>query len=100
MSERIFEEMERMHPQFSTSSCLIKDKKRIILEQLENAISKLKEDRLAIRRVVRVLLNMKEAGDDVANQVVATVAQIFADNTDSWLKRAKEFELWFPKLKY
>jgi hypothetical protein len=78
MNVAIIDKKERRNARSSVSSYLVEAKKIEILEQLENAITKLKEARLEIRKAVQMVLKIKEAGDDIANQVVAAVAQMFA----------------------
>jgi hypothetical protein len=78
MNVAIIEKKERRNARSSVSSYLVEAKKIEILEQLENSITKLKEARLEIRKAVQMVLKIKEAGDDIANQVVAAVAQMFA----------------------
>jgi len=100
MKLKFSEEIERKHERSWVDFCYIEDMKKIISQQLEDGLTKLRLDRLALRQVVQAVLNMKQAGDGVANKVVATVAQIFADEDNPRLKRVREMELWFPKLKY
>jgi hypothetical protein len=100
MNLALVEEIERKKAQSLASSILVEAKKIEILEQLENAITKLKESRLEIHKATQMALKMKENGNDIANQVVGTIAQIFTGNDNPWFKRARKLEQWFPKLKY
>jgi hypothetical protein len=59
----------------TTSFCLLEDKKILILEQLEEAVEKLKEARQEIREVVQMTWEMKDDGDDIADQVITAVAE-------------------------
>lgn len=79
----LFEEIKRKHPRGSASSYFIEAKKIELLEQLQNSITKLKEARLEIQNAIQVALKLKEAGDDIAERVVAAVAQIFTVNGDT-----------------
>ena len=76
MEINLFEGIERDNSQSPASSYLLEVKKLLILEQLENVISKMKETHSELREVVKETLKMKEAGDDIANQLFATVAQV------------------------
>ena len=100
MKLELSEEIEKKHKRSWVDFCYIEDMKTIVSQQLEDGLTKLRLDRLALSQVIQVVLNMKQAGDCVANKVVATVAQIFADEDNPRFKRVREMELWFPKLKY
>jgi hypothetical protein len=63
---------------FCLRACLVKDRKTLILERLEKAVAKLKEARREIRKSVQLTLEMKGDGDDIADQVMAAVAEAFA----------------------
>ena len=76
MEINLFEGIERENSQSPASSYLLEVKKFLILEQLQNVITKMKEIHSELREVVKETLKMKEAGDDIANQVVATIAQV------------------------
>ena len=80
MEINLFEGIERDNSQSPASSYLLEVKKLLILEQLENVITKMKETHSELREVVKETLKMKEAGDDIANQVVATIAQVLIVN--------------------
>ena len=59
MNVALFEEKEREHARILASSYLVEAKKIAILEQLENAITKMKDARLEIRKTVKMALKMK-----------------------------------------
>ena len=80
MEINLFEGIERNNSQSPTSSYLLEVKKLLILEQLENVIAKMKDTQSELREVVKETLKMKEAGDDIANQVFATIAQVIIVN--------------------
>jgi len=80
MEINLFEGIERDNSQSPASSYLLEVKKLLILEQLENVITKMKETQSELREVVKETLKMKESGDDIANQVVATIAQVLIVN--------------------
>ena len=80
MEINLFEGIERDNSQSPASSYLLEVKKLLILEQLENVITKMKETHSELREVVKETLKMKESGDDIANQVVATIAQVLIVN--------------------
>ena len=80
MEINLFEGIERNNSQSPASSYLLEVKKLLILEQLENAIAKMKDTQSELREVVKETLKMKEAGDDIANQVFATIAQVLIVN--------------------
>ena len=82
MNVALHNEIKRKHSPSSASSYIVEAKKSEILEQLENAITKLKEARLEISKTVIEALTLKEAGDKIANQVVASVTQAFTINND------------------
>jgi hypothetical protein len=50
--------------------------KTVILERLGRAVEKLKQARKEIRYAIQVILEMKEAGDGIADQAVAAVAEM------------------------
>ena len=76
MEINLFEGIERDNSQSPASSYLLEVKKLLILEQLENVITQMKETHSELREVVKETLKMKESGDDIANQVVTTIAQV------------------------
>jgi hypothetical protein len=80
MEINLFEGIERNNSQSPASSYLLEVKKLLIVEQLENVIAKMKETQSELREVVKETLKMKEAGDDIANQVFATIAQVLIVN--------------------
>ena len=64
------------HPEDLTNERLRENKKAAILEKLKSANEKLKDARKEINEAVLAALEMKEAGDDIAEQIlVAMVAQ-------------------------
>ena len=80
MKINLFEGIERDNSQSPASSYLLEVKKLLILEQLENVSVIIKETQSELREIVKETLKMKETGDDIANQVVATIAQILIVN--------------------
>lgn len=104
MNSKLFEEIKRRQKQSSTNFDINETKKIKVLEQLENAKTKIKSARMEIRKAVKVALKMKEASDDIANQVISSIvdaqAKIFEDVTNLEFRRQKILEMWFPKLKY
>ena len=80
MKINLFEGIERDNSQSPASSYLLEVKKLLILEQVENVIVIMKETHSKLREVVKETLKMKETGDDIANQVVATIAQVLILN--------------------
>ena len=103
LNSGLFEEIKRRQEQSSTSFDITEAKKIKVLEHLENARTKIKSARVEIRRAVKVTLKMKEAGDDIANQVISSIVnaqtKIFEDTTNLLFRRERILELWFPKLK-
>jgi len=57
-------------------SFILGAKKILILEQLEHTVKQLREARFLIREAVQETLKMKEYGDDIADQIIATVAEL------------------------
>jgi hypothetical protein len=80
MEINLFEGIERNNSQSPASSFLLEVKKLLILEQLENILAKMKDTQSEFREVVKETLKMKEAGDDIANQVFATMAKVLIVN--------------------
>jgi hypothetical protein len=78
----------------TANSCQIEEKKTIVLEILKGAIKNLKEARKKINKAVLLTLEMKKAGDEVANEVIAAVAEVFASDCNSWIlkDRLKQFD--------
>jgi hypothetical protein len=76
MREELIKQINLEQSQIPTSYYLLETKKIIILEQLEHAITKLKQAQLEIREAVQETLKMKEDSDDIADQVIATVAEL------------------------
>ena len=69
------------------SNCLIENKKTIILKRLEKAIHNLKEARKEIHKAVRLTLEMKDAGDGIADKIIVAVAETFASDGNSLILR-------------
>jgi hypothetical protein len=63
-------------PEDLATFCLIENKKAAVLEKLEHAIEKLKDARLEIHEALLAALEMKEAGDDIADQIMVELAAI------------------------
>ena len=80
MEINLFEGIERENSQSPANSYLLEVKKLLILEQLENVITKMEEIHSELREVVKETLKMKEAGDDIANQVFVTIGQVLLVN--------------------
>jgi len=57
--------------------------KHQILERLERAVDKLKEARKEIHEAVLAALEMKEGGNDIADQVVAAMAALAIDDVEA-----------------
>lgn len=53
------------------------EKEAILSETLKTNLKKLKKTRKQIHKTVLMSLAMKEAGDDIANQVIASVVEAF-----------------------
>jgi uncharacterized coiled-coil DUF342 family protein len=85
MNETLFEKARKA--QRPASYCLIENKKALVIKRIEAAIQKLKETRREVRKLIQQALEMKEAGDDIANQVIAAVAEAFASDGNSWILR-------------
>ena len=71
----------------TASYCLVKDRKNVLLARLGQAIQKLKEARKELHKVIQLTLEMKEAGDDLANPVITAVAETFASDGNSLILR-------------
>ncbi|MGA3111824.1 MAG: hypothetical protein ABSE15_07305 [Candidatus Bathyarchaeia archaeon] len=63
-------------PEDLTNAYLLKNKKSAVLKRLEHANEKLKDARKEINEAVLAALEMKEAGDDIANHIVVMVARV------------------------
>jgi len=61
------------HPEDLTNEHLIENKKVEILERLKNANEKLKDAHKEINEAVLAALEMKEAGDDMAEQMLVSM---------------------------
>ncbi len=85
MSVTLYEKAKT--PRTLPGSCLIEDKRVIILERLKNAIQKLKEGRKEIREVVKLVLEMKNAGDDFADMIIVAVVETFVSKDDPQIFR-------------
>jgi vacuolar-type H+-ATPase subunit D/Vma8 len=85
MSKTLYEKTRKARA--TAGSCLVEDKKTMVLERLAKAVEKLKEARKEIRKAVQLALEMKEDGDDISNQVVSAVAEAFASYDNSWILR-------------
>ncbi len=72
-------------PAVPISFCYVAEKKIMILEHLEEAVAKLREARREIRKVVRWTLEMKGDGDDIADQVLDSMVEAFANEDSSWI---------------
>jgi len=55
-----------------------------ILQKLERAIEKLKEARREIHEAVLAALEMKEAGNDIADQVIDAMAVLATDDFEAF----------------
>jgi hypothetical protein len=55
-----------------------------ILQKLERAIEKLKEARKEIHEVVLAALEMKESGNDIADQVIHAMAVLSTDDFEAF----------------
>jgi hypothetical protein len=62
------------HPEDLTNDRLMENKKAEILERLKNADEKLKDAHKEINEAVLAALEMKEAGDDIAEQMLVAMA--------------------------
>lgn len=59
--------------------------KQHLLEKLERAIQKLKEARKEIHEAVLAALEMKESGNDIADQVMAAMAVLATDDIEAFV---------------
>ena len=83
MNEILFEKAQKAeHP---LSRWIVEDKKTLILERITKAVEKLKEARREIRECAQLTLEMKDAGDGAADEVLAAVAEAFASCSISWI---------------
>ena len=76
MRVELIKQINLEQSQIPTSYYLLETKKIMILEQLEHAMTKLKQAQLEIRAAVQETLKMREDSDDIADQVFAAVAEI------------------------
>ena len=78
------------HSEELTNAYLLEDKKSAILKRLEHAHQKLKDAREEISEAVLAALEMKEARDDIADQMnVAIVARGAIRNAEITLSQAQ-----------
>jgi len=63
-----------------------------LIKKLERAIEKLKEARREIHEVVLAALEMKEKGNDIADQVMAGMAALAADDFEAFYFQMQEQE--------
>ncbi len=63
-------------PEDLATFCLIENKKAAVLEKLEHAIEKLKDARAEIHEALLAALEMKEAGNDIADQIMVEMAAL------------------------
>jgi NAD-dependent DNA ligase len=61
------------HPENLTNEQLMENKKAAVLERLEHVIEKLKGARKEILEAVLAALEMKEAGDDIADEMLVAM---------------------------
>ncbi len=59
--------------------------RRIILRRLERTVEKLKEARTEIQQTIQIILRMKENGDDIADQTIRAVAEMYPNVSNPWL---------------
>jgi hypothetical protein len=77
------------HPEDLTNACLIENKKAAVLKRLEHANEKLKDARKEINEAVLAALEMKEDGDDIADQmIIAMMAQVAIRNAEITMGQA------------
>jgi hypothetical protein len=72
----------------SASYHISRYEKTVILERLGRAVEKLKEARKKIRQAVQVILKMKEAGDELADQALAAVVEMYPSVGNPWVLSA------------
>jgi hypothetical protein len=83
MSKTLFENTRRAR---TTASFRISEyEKTVILRRLGKAVEKLKEARKEIHATTQLLLRMKEAGDDLAEPAIASVAEMFSWEGNPWI---------------
>jgi hypothetical protein len=83
MSKTLFENTRRAR---TTASFLISEyEKTVILRRLGKAVEKLKEARKEIHTTTRLLLRMREAGDDLAEPAIAAVAEMCHLEGSPWI---------------
>ena len=77
-------------PEDLTNACLMENKKAAVSEKLQHAIEKLKDVRTEIHEALLAALEMKEASDDIADQImVAMVAQANIRNAVTTMGQAQ-----------
>ena len=87
MSKTLFEKAKKARTTIASHN-ISEYEKSVLLKRLENAVEKLKEARKEIRQAVKVVLRMKEAGDDVADQAIAAVAEMYPRDVNPWILSA------------
>jgi hypothetical protein len=65
--------------------CVVKGRKELVLKHLEDGIEKLKEARTEIPRSVQAAIEMGVESDDIANEAVYAVSEVFAGDDDYWV---------------
>ena len=63
--------------------CLVESKKAFVLKRLEKSLQNLKEANLEIRKAIQLALEMGDVGDDIADQVIANLAEASAYDDDA-----------------
>ena len=69
--------VEKPRNRTQATSYNVEEKKIEILERLQNAIGKLKEARKEIHTTVQLTMNLKENGDDIADQILIGIIEAF-----------------------
>ena len=59
--------------------------KAMIFARLGRAVEKLKEAREEIRQAIKVIIGMKYAGDDLADQALLAVAELYPREDNPWI---------------
>ncbi|MDG6223260.1 MAG: hypothetical protein QCH99_08370 [Candidatus Bathyarchaeota archaeon] len=76
MNATLFKKVE---PTKSSNLYALAEKKVMISKMLKTNLKKLKEARIEIHKAVLMSLALKEAGDDIANQIIVALAESFSD---------------------
>lgn len=71
---------------------MAENQKEEILEKLERAISKLKEARREIHEAVLKALEMREAANDIADQVINAMAALAVDDFEALASQTEKEE--------